>query len=106
MKTTAIVHNPERKAEWLPIFGGDRVPVQSPLPIWAELPIGRRLIYMLDLGQLTDKELCALVAHIARKFQLDPDAVRQEIFTIGVPILADEVMVISDNPMAYLISLS
>lgn len=95
------IKDPQRKAEWEPVFGCDRAPVKFNHPHEAVLPIGKRMVYELDLGRLTDKQFCALVAHIAKKFNLDPDEVRRDIHEIGVPILAEGVTIENHKPQRF-----
>lgn len=92
--TTARVGDPARKREWEAILDSDTLPIRSPLPSWASFPgMGDRLVYELDLKRLTTKHLLRLVDHLARKFDLTPEAVSTQLMAEGVPILANDVVV-------------
>lgn len=92
-KVTATVTDPERKAFWEGIFGGDTVPIESILPICVSVP-GRSHVsaYMLDLDVITDEQRERLIQGLAQKFGLDEAFVESEIDRQGVPILCEHVM--------------
>ena len=86
-----------RAADWLKIFGRlDSIPVKSWIAHWAELPgIGDSIVYMLDLERITAEERVRLIAHIAERFKFPLEVVAQDLDAEGVPILADDVTVVS-----------
>jgi hypothetical protein len=98
-KTRATVHDPERRAFWEEIFGGDEVPVVSFLPKLEVLPGYDRpqMCYMLDLKALSDEQRHRLVGALADKFGMSPEFVADNLEEHGVPILASDVSVSSTD---------
>lgn len=100
---TATIRNPERRGDWLTIYGTDTVPIKSPNPQKANLPgIPGTLVYMADLTVLTPDQRQRLVTHIAKRFDLDPTEVEAKLDEEGVPILADDVTVTINRPELFL----
>lgn len=92
--TTAKATNPERAAKWRKVFGGDEVPITCPIPIFkADFPrVGEKAYYLLDLRAITADQKERLIASIALDFGRSLSEVRRDIDTVGVPIIADEVI--------------
>lgn len=98
-----IINDPDRRADFIKIFGRDRVNVTSPLPEWAELPtIGKAPVYKMDLNLLTLNERLRLVGHLAQKFNIPADEVARDLEKEGVPILAQHCTVVVYNPQRWL----
>lgn len=97
-KTTATIKNPERLAFWQEVFGGDTVPILSIIPSRANLPgIPDAVVYLLDLRVITADQRERLIAGIARKFNLPNEEVAAGLDEYGVPVLADDVTVVSTD---------
>ncbi len=91
---TAKIRDPERKREWEAILDSDTLPIKSPIPTWVDLPdMPHKLVYELDLKRLKTEHLERLVDHLARKFDLTPEAVTTQLMAEGVPILVEDVLV-------------
>ena len=89
-ETTITIHDEVRAAVWGAIFPGARVPVRTLVPFLADLPgIPSARVYFLDLEAVSDAQLAELVRKLAELFSMDPNAVRQDMEKLGVPILAD-----------------
>ena len=93
------IHNPE----WQAILGTTTVCVKTPIRQWADLP-GKpnALIYKLDVAQLEPYQLTALISHLANKFGLSLDETTEDVIKRGVPILADDCVVIIEHPQRWL----
>lgn len=97
-KTKARITNPERLALWQAVFGGDEVPIVSIVPQVGNFPgVGEQRFYSLDLKAITPEQRQRLVASIAAKFGQTVEFVEANIETIGVPILACDVVVSSSD---------
>jgi len=99
MKNTAIISNRSpRYNEWLAVFGSAEVPIINIIFPNKEIVLGEiRDVYMLDLGKLTAEQMGRLKAHIASKFKIPMEEVERELPEIGVPILAEDVIVTTDQ---------
>lgn len=97
--TIARATDPARAAEWQAVFGGDTVPVKSIIPTRANLPGHHNaLIYEVDLSLLTAEMRARLISATASKFGLAADEVARDLDSVGMPILADGVIVSSSDP--------
>lgn len=98
-QTTATIHNPERRRFWMSVFYTDTVPIKSIIPGFADLP-GHpdAQVYFLDLEAITPAERRRLVRHLANRFNLSPHYVAANLNKQGVPILAEDVSLISTDP--------
>jgi len=98
-KTRATVHDPERRAFWEKIFGGDEVPVVSFIPQLADLPgyDEPQQVYMLDLKALSDEQRFRLIQSLADKFCMLEGEVESSLDEHGVPILVTDVSVSSTD---------
>jgi hypothetical protein len=99
MPTIAKVTDPERAKKWREIFGTDKVPIISPIPTMATLPGFEepQSVYLLDLSAITPEQREKLVQHTAERFGLDPIMVDVDLDKVGMPILADQVVMSSDD---------
>jgi len=96
------VHNKQRAEEWRKVLGTDELPIKSMLSHRVRTPIGEKDAYMMDVEELTKEQQEALIKHLAKKFNLDEEEVRRDVFKIGVPILRDDCIAASDEVMRYL----
>lgn len=99
MKNTAIIsERSPRYQEWLDVFGGNEVPIINiVIPNKANVLGEIRDVYMLDLAKLTPAQIWRLTRHISRKFEIPSDEVARDLPKIGVPILAEDVMITTDQ---------
>ena len=56
-----------------------------------------RNVYMLDLRKLTDEQTARLIEHMATKFGLACSEVQRDLYQHGVPILADDLIITTDQ---------
>jgi hypothetical protein len=96
------VTDANRKREFQEIFGSDTVCVLAPIPEQASGPMGRCLIYQLDLGALTAEQRAHLVRHICARFNTTPEEAELELKHRGMPILAEHTMLTVLNPGRWL----
>lgn len=106
MPTFAKATDPERAARWREVFGTDEVQVLSPVPSRANLPgfDEPQLVYLLDFSAVTPEARARLVQQTAERFGEDTAVVDADLEREGMPILADQVIVTSNN-MGLLMSL-
>ena len=85
---------------YLEALGSDVVPIRDPRPApRVELEEGRELaVYFLDLSRLNSAEIEALARMLARRYALDEAAMLEDIERHGVPVLADDCVVITKKP--------
>lgn len=99
MRNTAIISKDSpRYAEWLAVFGGAEVPIINIVfPSKANVLGEIRDVYMLDLDKLTPDQIGRLKGHIASKFGVSMEEIERDLPRIGVPILAEDLTVTTDN---------
>jgi hypothetical protein len=101
--TAHVYGDDERAAAWLHVFGGEVVPLRSPIAQLAKLPDREpEQVYMLDIEALTAEQRDRLVQHIAAKFDIAAEEVESDLDTHGCPILAEHVTVTIANPWRWL----
>lgn len=96
--TLATIHDPERAAFWGPIFP-DGIPITNIIPTLQNLQGFKepQPAYMLDLNKITDDQRRKLIGKLARKFHHSFRFVDENLRAFGVPILADQVGVSSND---------
>lgn len=94
--------NKKQENDWKNVLGITEVPIISLLTQLAETPAGVKNVYMMDLEVLTKKQHEKLVSHLAKRYHLTEEEVNSDINTIGVPIIADDCMVITNEIGRYL----
>lgn len=99
-----IIEEPNRKADFIAVFGRKEVCIQSPLPAWEKLsgfeePVQ---VYYLDFDEITDEERQRLVEHISEKFGDAPEEVNRLLDIHGLPILASDCFVVINNAQRWL----
>ncbi|TXH52960.1 MAG: hypothetical protein E6Q97_14135 [Desulfurellales bacterium] len=99
MTTIAKITNPERRRDWLVVFGTDEVQLVSPIPQLASLPglDGSQVVYMADLTKLDADQRGRLITFIAARFHVPADVVARDLDTVGLPILGGDVTIISND---------
>lgn len=94
----ARVVRSERFEAWQSVFGRYELPIVSPIPEIVCVPdYGFTRAYALDLDEVTAEDRERLIEHIAKRFELSVDYVAERIEQLGVPILADGVIVVMDD---------
>jgi hypothetical protein len=86
-----------RYGDWRTIFGGETVPLRSPVPAIAHLEQGPQRVYWLDLRRLTEAQRERLIGYIVRQFGTPEAEVRQNLDREGFPLLAEHIGVTSDE---------
>lgn len=82
-----VTLNDQFAAEWEPVLGTRRLPVQSPIRRHVMLEgVGTTYAYMLALDQLSERQINAMAAHLSKKTGVDPATIRTEILRDGFPI--------------------
>jgi hypothetical protein len=87
----------ETKAEWKATFGANAiVPVTSSKPIMKNLT-GRGLVlaYALDLDALDQRQRLRVERFIANRFGLSQAQVQEQLATLGLPIPAADVTLVT-----------
>lgn len=93
----------ERGEEWERIAGTATFPVQSPIPVLAELPgRGTQRVFLLAIDELEASTLEKIVAHLAAKFGVPPEETEAEVRAHGIPILDEECSLMIQNPQKWL----
>lgn len=99
-----IVHEPEQRSRFVDVFGTNVVCVKSISPCLAVLPkIGERLIYELDLDEISAEQRARLAAYLAGKFHLELVDVERDLDKIGCPILADGCTIVVENHLRWML---
>lgn len=102
-KTTARCVNPGRAEIWRRIYGTDVIPLKSFVPQRGSLP-GKpdALFYEVDTRVITPEQRARLVDYLSEAFNQERSFVENNLDLIGVPVLADDVMVSStDSGLFY-----
>ena len=87
----------DRADAWREAYGTLSVPIESPVPVRANSPIGVKRFYKVDLARLTDEQLASALAVLAERFGYSAEEVRDGVFNgEGLPLLADDVTVSFD----------
>ncbi len=98
-KSTATIQHPERRQFWLAVLHTDTVPITAIIPVWADLPgQPETQVYFLDLEAITADERRRLIRHLASRFNLPRHYVAANLNRQGVPILAEDVSLITTDP--------
>ena len=97
--TVRISESSPRHAEWVKVFGTDKVEVQSPATQLVRVLGQVKRAYMLSLEALTPDQRRRLVEHIAEKFSIPASEVERDIDRQGVPILEEDTVCAFDARM-------
>lgn len=92
----------ERGEAFERVLGPRRVPVRSPIATRCKLPIGERSCYLLDVEALDADQTHALLTFLAETFGTTYADAVEELFTRGLPILADGCHVTILHPQRWL----
>ena len=94
--------NKKQENDWKNVLDTTELPILSLIPEPAETPIGLKNVYMVDLETLTQKQHEKLVKYMAERYHLTEEEVESDIDTIGVPIIADDCQIITNELGRYL----
>lgn len=99
MRNTAMISEQSpRYHEWVMVFGTNEVPIINILvPNRANVLGQVRDVYMLDLRKLSDEQTSNLIEHISNKFGIPRDDVRRDLHQHGVPLLAEDLIITTDQ---------
>jgi hypothetical protein len=79
---------------WKRVLGSESVPLQSAIPVKAELGEEKDVeVYLLNLQAMTLKQRAHLLGYVSRKFGLLVSDLEKEIAENGFPIRAADVIV-------------
>ena len=99
MKITAIINEKSpRAAEWQKVFGTNEVAIHGWLPTNANVLGEIREVYLLNLKSLTKEQFERLILHISEKFNESVEFIKHELPKVGVPILAEDLIITCDTP--------
>ncbi len=101
---TVTVNHPQRRLEWLEMFGTTCLHVKSITPEFVEVPGCEepQPVYFVDLDCLTSHQRRRLIRHISIKFNLSIDQVEQGLAQQEVPIPATDCALTINNPYKWL----
>lgn len=95
--TGTISKDSPRYQEWLEVFGCETVTLLAPVPHKALGPDGTmQRFYKIDLSSLTTEQRFRLLSHLSKKFNISQEVIAQNLDAVGLPILADDVVVPMD----------
>jgi hypothetical protein len=92
-----LAETSDRVETWREVYGDVSVPIESPVPVVANSPVGVKKFYKVDLARLRPEQLERAIAHIVEVFGYDAEEVRVSVLgDEGLPLLADDVTVSFD----------
>lgn len=98
-----IVHDKERKANFIEIFGSNTVKIESPFPKKIVKPNGEEaLAYFLDLKSITEEQRKRLIENINKRFNQPIEFVSHLVDSMGVPILSEHTTIVIHNPQRWI----
>lgn len=98
----ATIQDPRRRNLWIEALNRDWVCIQSPIPTLTNLPgHPAASVYLVDLDLLTPEEKNSITQSLARKFNMNPQAVNRLIEKNGIPILTDNCTITIENAQAW-----
>ena len=101
---TVTVNHPQRRLEWLEMFGTTCLHIKAITPELAEVPGSEepQPVYYVDLECLTPPQRQRLIRHLAIKFNLSIDQVERSLAQHDVPIPATDCVLTINNPYKWL----
>lgn len=101
---TVTINHPQRRLEWLEMFGTTCLHIKSIRPEFAEVPGFDELqpVYYVDLDCLASHQLTRLIRHLSTRFNLPIDQVEQGLGQQDVPIPAADCVLTINNPYKWL----
>ncbi len=98
-----MIHDEERKKNFIEVFGTNTVKVKSPIPQWITKPNGETVqAYFLDLDLISKEERKRLVKNLSERFNQPIEFVEKDLEKIGVPILKEHCALIIHNPQRWI----
>lgn len=99
MKFTATINDKSpRAAEWQKVFETREIEVHGLIPEKVNVLGEIRDVYMLNLQALNEDQYRRLMFHISEKFKVPIETVAQELPEVGVPVLAEDLIISCDTP--------
>jgi len=97
------IYDKERKKDFMKVFGTDIISIKSPIPIRIKIPSGEeKLAYFLDLDSITNEQRERLIQQISERFNQPIESVKENLDSIGVPILKEQCGLIIHNPQRWI----
>lgn len=92
-----------RGREWQDATGLVKFPVLSPFPVRATLPGFTEAtdVYLVATHRLPIRTIAAIARHLAGKFGVESAEVIADIHRIGLPILAEDCIVLIHDPSVF-----
>lgn len=86
------------------VFGRLCVDIESPHPQYYTVPgyADPQPVYLLDIHRLDASEKQRLIRHMADTFEMTEDEVVLHMHNIGVPIHADDCVIVVDNVQRWI----
>ena len=101
---TVTIHHPQRRIEWLEMFGTTSIHVKSIFPEIAVV-LGfddPQPVYYVDLECLTPQQQMRLIRHLAMRLSLSIEQVKNQLREDDVPIPAMDCILTVKNPHKWL----
>ena len=101
---TVTINHPQRRIEWLEMFGTTHIPVKSYIPEFVQIAGNDELqpVYYIDLECLKPRQQQRLIRYFAIKFNVSLEQVKQYIEEQDVPVLAEDCSLTIHNPHRWL----
>ena len=101
---TVTINHPQRRLEWLDVFGTAQLHIKSIFPELITLPgyDEPQLVYYLDLTYLRPQHRQRLFRQLAIRFNLSEAQVKRELKKQEVPIPAADCTLTIQNPHKWL----
>ncbi|HEY3115279.1 MAG TPA: hypothetical protein VGK54_00905 [Chloroflexota bacterium] len=94
-----LVVSDERAEAFTKIFGRNRVPIEGPTAEYAKLPrLGRKRVFKIELSTLSDGQRQRLAEYLSTLWDMPSERVEEEIAARGVPIRAENALMIDLAP--------
>ena len=102
----SIREDSPRYADWAAVFDDpSHVPITGPVPEMVNLPIGPQRVVFLRCDLLSDAERDRLVRHLAERFHVEAEEVRQHLASDprkSVPLLDEDLFLTVYHPQRWL----
>ncbi len=101
---TITINHPQRRLEWLEMFGTASIHVKSIIPEFVML-LGfeePQPVYYVDLSLLTSQQHQRLIRHLSCRFNLPIEQVKRRLRKQEVPVPATDCTLIIQNPHKWL----
>lgn len=98
------ITDPACAREFEECLGTTTVPVKSLIPLQCSTPgMENMLFYQMDISSLSESQIDRLAVHIAKKFRLPFDTVKDDLIgNHGLPILSKHCSIVIENPQRWI----